>query len=63
MLAIIAATSGAFWGYDGWNNITFIAGEIKDPQRNMPPQSAHGTLSHNTDLRLNHACLCLHDAH
>ncbi|HQQ98858.1 MAG TPA: amino acid permease [Cyclobacteriaceae bacterium] len=36
MLAIIAATSGAFWGYDGWNNITFIAGEIKDPQRNIP---------------------------
>jgi APA family basic amino acid/polyamine antiporter len=36
MLAIIAATSGAFWGYDGWNNITFVAGEIKNPQRNIP---------------------------
>ncbi len=36
MLAIVAATSGAFWGYDGWNNITFMAGEIKDPQRNVP---------------------------
>jgi basic amino acid/polyamine antiporter, APA family len=36
MLAIIAATSGAFWGYDGWNNITFVAGEVKDPQRNIP---------------------------
>jgi len=36
MVAIVAATSGAFWGYDGWNNITFIAGEIKDPQRNIP---------------------------
>ena len=36
MLAVIAATSGAFWGYDGWNNITFIAGEIKDPQKNIP---------------------------
>lgn len=34
--AFIAALSGAFWGYDGWNNITFIAGEIKDPQRNIP---------------------------
>ncbi len=34
--AIVAATSGAFWGYDGWNNITFVAGEIKDPQRNIP---------------------------
>ncbi len=36
MLAIIAATSGAFWGYDGWNNITFVAGEVKNPQRNIP---------------------------
>ncbi len=36
VLAIVAATSGAFWGYDGWNNITFMAGEIKNPQRNLP---------------------------
>ncbi|GHN01444.1 amino acid transporter [Cytophagales bacterium WSM2-2] len=35
VLAIVAATSGAFWGYDGWNNITFMAGEIKNPQRNI----------------------------
>lgn len=34
--AIVAALSGAFWGYDGWNNITFVAGEIRDPQRNIP---------------------------
>jgi APA family basic amino acid/polyamine antiporter len=34
--AVVAAMSGAFWGYDGWNNITFVAGEIKDPQRNIP---------------------------
>lgn len=34
--AIVAATSGAFWGYDGWNNITFVAGEIKNPQRTLP---------------------------
>ena len=34
--AIAAALSGAFWGYDGWNNITFVGGEIKDPQRNIP---------------------------
>ncbi len=36
ILAVVAATSGAFWGYDGWNNITFMAGEIKNPQRNLP---------------------------
>ncbi len=34
--AYMAAISGAFWAYDGWNNITFVAGEIKEPQRNIP---------------------------
>jgi APA family basic amino acid/polyamine antiporter len=28
--------AGAFWAYDGWINITYIAGEIRDPQRNLP---------------------------
>jgi APA family basic amino acid/polyamine antiporter len=32
----IAATSGALAAYDGWNNLGFVAGEIKDPQRNIP---------------------------
>ncbi|PQV61028.1 APA family basic amino acid/polyamine antiporter [Sediminibacterium magnilacihabitans] len=32
----MAAVAGAFWAYDGWNNITFVAGEIKEPQRNIP---------------------------
>ncbi len=34
--AYMAAIAGAFWAYDGWNNITFVAGEVKDPQRNIP---------------------------
>ena len=34
--AYMAALAGAFWAYDGWNNITFVAGEIKEPQRNVP---------------------------
>jgi APA family basic amino acid/polyamine antiporter len=34
--AYMAAISGAFWAYDGWNNITFIAGEIKNPQQVIP---------------------------
>lgn len=33
---IMAALTGAFFAYDGWVNITFIAGEIKQPQRNIP---------------------------
>ncbi|GAC1446707.1 MAG: hypothetical protein NVSMB56_07950 [Pyrinomonadaceae bacterium] len=24
------------WAYDGWNNVTLVAGEIKNPQRNIP---------------------------
>src|SRR5438445_837694 len=31
-----AAMLGALWAYDGWNNITFMAGEIKQPERNLP---------------------------
>jgi basic amino acid/polyamine antiporter, APA family len=32
----IAAISGAFMAFDGWNNIGFIAGEVKNPQKNIP---------------------------
>ena len=31
-----AAMLGALWGYDGWNQLTFVAGEVKDPNRNIP---------------------------
>jgi APA family basic amino acid/polyamine antiporter len=31
-----AAMLGALWGYDGWDNLTFVAGEVKDPARNIP---------------------------
>src|SRR5438132_5699499 len=31
-----AAMLGALWAYDGWNNITFLAGEVKNPERNLP---------------------------
>ena len=34
--ACVGALSGAFWAYDGWNNITYIAGEVKEPQRTIP---------------------------
>jgi amino acid transporter len=33
---IMAALQGAFWAYDGWNKLTYIAGEVKQPQRNIP---------------------------
>lgn len=42
--AYIAAISGAFWAYDGWNNISFVAGEIKEPQRVIPRSLFTGLL-------------------
>ena len=33
---VVAAMSGAFAAYDGWNNISFVAGEIKEPGKNIP---------------------------
>lgn len=44
LLALVAAMSGAFWAYDGWNNITYIAGEVRQPQRNIPRALFLGTL-------------------
>ncbi|MEP6647870.1 MAG: amino acid permease, partial [Saprospiraceae bacterium] len=43
--ALVAATSGAFWGYDGWNNIGFVAGEIDHPQRNIPRSLLAGVVT------------------
>ena len=33
---IIIAMTGAFFAFDGWINITSMAGEVKQPQRNIP---------------------------
>ena len=31
-----AAMLGAMWAYNGWNEVTYVAEEVKDPQRNLP---------------------------
>jgi len=31
-----AAMLAALWAYDGWNNMPMVAGEVKDPERNVP---------------------------
>ena len=33
---IVAALTGAFFAFDGWINVTYVAGEIRNPQRNIP---------------------------
>ena len=33
------------WVYDGWGDVTFVSGEVKRPERNLPLALAIGTLS------------------
>ena len=42
--AIAAAMVGSIFSSDAWNNVTFIAGEIKNPQRNIGLSLFFGTL-------------------
>jgi APA family basic amino acid/polyamine antiporter len=39
-----AAMLGALWAYDGWQNVAPLAGEIRNPQRNLPRAFVGGTL-------------------
>jgi APA family basic amino acid/polyamine antiporter len=34
--AIFTAMVSAFWAYDGWNNLSFLGGEVKNPKRTIP---------------------------
>ena len=44
MLTILAvAQVGSLFSADAWNNVTFTAGEVKDPKRNLPLSLAMGT--------------------
>lgn len=36
ILGMVAALSGAFAAFDGWNNIGFVSGEMHDVQKNLP---------------------------
>lgn len=38
------ATVSALWAYDGWNNLSMVAGEVKNPQRNIPLALIGGSL-------------------
>ena len=44
LAAFGVATVSALWAYDGWNNLSMVAGEVKNPQRNMPVALIFGTL-------------------
>jgi len=42
-IALCVAQVGSLFSADAWNNITFTAGEVRNPQRNIPLALALGT--------------------
>jgi len=45
LLGLAVAFQGIFYTYDGWADVGRIAGEVRDPRRNLPLIFAGGTLS------------------
>jgi APA family basic amino acid/polyamine antiporter len=43
-VGICVAQTNSLFSADAWNNITFTAGEVKDPRRNIPLSLAFGTI-------------------
>ena len=43
-IAICVSQTGSLFSADAWNNITFTAGEVKDPRKNIPLSLALGTI-------------------
>ena len=44
LIAMCTAQIGALYAADAWNNITFTAGEVRNPTRNVPLSLALGTV-------------------
>jgi len=42
-VALCVAQTGSLFSADAWNNVTFTAGEVKNPSRNLPLSLAVGT--------------------
>jgi APA family basic amino acid/polyamine antiporter len=40
-----AALVGALWAYDGWNNVSMVSSEVRQPQRSLPRALIGGTLA------------------
>src|SRR5437879_7123112 len=38
------ALVSVLWAYDGWGDLSFVGGEVRDPERNMPRALLLGTL-------------------
>jgi APA family basic amino acid/polyamine antiporter len=60
LVALSVAQVGSLFSADAWNNITFTAGEVKEPRRNIPLSLTLGTaLVISLYLLANVAYLCL----
>jgi APA family basic amino acid/polyamine antiporter len=40
-----SAMMAALWAYDGWSNMPMVAGEVRDPARNIPRALSRGMLA------------------
>lgn len=45
MTAVVLTLNKALWAYDGWNTVTAIAGETREPQKTIPRALMLGSLS------------------
>ncbi len=45
MAGFVAALVAALWAYDGWNDLNMVAGEVRNPQRNLPIALIAGVVS------------------
>jgi amino acid transporter len=45
MTAFGLALVSVLWAYDGWEDVTFVGGEVKNPRRNLPWAIVAGTLA------------------
>jgi len=41
----VAALVAALWAYDGWNNVSMVSSEVRDPRKNLPFALIGGTLA------------------
>ena len=45
MSAFGLALVSVLWAYDGWGDLSYVAGEVKDPQKNLPKALIIGTVA------------------
>ena len=45
LAGFFAALVAALWAYDGWNNVSMVSSEVKNPQKNLPLALVFGTVA------------------